>query len=128
MGRHNNIIGARVNALLGAIDDRIRDGSEAAAAHGDETYTAVRLWIFGVIGLAVLAGVAAGIFIVRSITRSMSAVTAPMGSLAAGDLAVEIPYRGQKTEIGQIADAVQVFKDALIEKRRADEEIGRAHV
>lgn len=118
---HNSIIGAKIKALIGEIDSRIEQGSEATAARGQETYTTVRMLIFGVIGASLMIGTIVGFFIVQSITRSMRAVTVPMGGLAAGDLSVEIPYRGQKTEVGQIADAVQVFKDALIEKQRADE-------
>ena len=48
-----------------------------------------------------------------------------MQSLGSGDLSAEVPHRGEKTEIGSMADALQVFKDALIAKKAADEAAAR---
>ena len=44
----------------------------------------------------------------------------------AGDLTVSIPHQGTGTEIGRIADAVQVFKDSLIRMKRLEEETALA--
>jgi methyl-accepting chemotaxis protein len=48
-----------------------------------------------------------------------------MQALGKGDLTVEIPHRGEKTEIGAMADTLQVFKEALIAKKTADEAAAR---
>src|SRR3546814_19995961 len=45
-------------------------------------------------------------------------MTEAMKLLASGDSSVEIPARGRKDEVGQIADAVQVFKENAIEMER----------
>src|SRR5699024_4271023 len=45
----------------------------------------------------------------------------PMQALGAGDLTAIVPHQGMKTEIGTMGDALQVFKQALIDKRAADE-------
>ena len=113
--------GDQAEADIAALVNLNMRAGQAASRSADEIYGSVQTWVLSLLGFAIVAGAVAGFFIVRSITRSMRAVTVPMGGLAAGDLSVEIPYRGQKTEVGQIADAVQVFKDALIEKKRADE-------
>ena len=42
-----------------------------------------------------------------------------------GDLTAEVPHRGEKTEIGAMADVLQVFKEALIAKKAADEAAAR---
>jgi methyl-accepting chemotaxis protein len=102
------------------IDLNVASG-KASSDEGDRIFASVSTWMIGALAVLTVLGAAAGLLIVRAIGSSMRAVTVPMGGLAAGDLSVEIPYRGQKTEIGQIADAVQVFKDALIEKKRADD-------
>ena len=44
-----------------------------------------------------------------------------MQALGDGDLTAEVPHQGEKTEIGAMADALQVFKEALIAKKAADE-------
>jgi methyl-accepting chemotaxis protein len=52
----------------------------------------------------------------------MLAITAAMRRLADGDHAVEIPALGRKDEVGQMARAVQTFKDAEIERLRLEAE------
>ena len=45
----------------------------------------------------------------------------PMQMLGRGDLTAVVPHLGLKTEIGSMADALQVFKEALIAKKATDE-------
>jgi methyl-accepting chemotaxis protein len=72
-------------------------------------------------GFGLLLAALGAFIIIRGVSGGIARVTAPMKSLAEGDLGVDVPFRGMKTEIGAIADSVQVFKDALIEKKRSDE-------
>src|SRR5437016_14424762 len=44
-----------------------------------------------------------------------------MQALGKGDLSAKVPHQGEKTEIGAMADTLQVFKEALIAKKAADE-------
>ena len=44
-----------------------------------------------------------------------------MQALGKGDLSADVPHQGEKTEIGAMADTLQVFKQALIAKKAADE-------
>jgi methyl-accepting chemotaxis protein len=68
--------------------------------------------------LALLGTVAA--LIGRSVTGPLRALDAAMRRLAAGDTAVEVPARGRTDEIGRMAGAVQVFKEALVAKQGSD--------
>jgi methyl-accepting chemotaxis protein len=79
----------------------------------------------GIIALLLTVGFAAAIVI--SIARGINRIVSPMGALATGDLEVEIPMRGEKTELGQIADAVEIFKQGLIQAKRleADKVVGQ---
>src|SRR5260370_24647185 len=54
----------------------------------------------------------------RGIAGPVSAMTAAMRRLAGGDHAIEIPARGRMDEIGEMARAVVVFKDNMIETAR----------
>ena len=58
----------------------------------------------------------------RAIATPISKMTDAMGTLASGDHAVEVPAVGRKDEVGRMADAVQHFKDAAIEKVRLEAE------
>ena len=59
----------------------------------------------------------------RAVLRPLRAMTQAMARLADGDIAAEIPATGRKDEIGEMAKAVQVFKDNAIEKQRLDAQI-----
>lgn len=69
-------------------------------------------------GLAVLFSVIVAFLIARSIVGPLTAMTRAMGLLAGGNLAVEIPSRGKADEIGDMAKAIQVFKDNMIDTER----------
>ncbi len=70
---------------------------------------------------AVLIGLLMAWVVARSIVRPVRAMTETMTNLAHGDLTVTIPALADKDEIGEMAQAVQVFKDNAIEKQRMDE-------
>ncbi|WP_298958713.1 methyl-accepting chemotaxis protein [uncultured Methylobacterium sp.] len=79
---------------------------------------------FGLIACAVVA-LAALVFgvvtVLASVVRPIAGVTATMGRLASGDLSSPIAGTDRRDEIGAMAKAVQVFKDAMIAKRAADD-------
>ncbi|MCC0807504.1 HAMP domain-containing protein [Methylobacterium sp. W2] len=99
-----------------------QDGATQAQADSQATYAQTKMVLIGAGLLAVLLAIVLAVLIVRSISRGIASVVSPMKSLANGDLTVGIPHQGAKTEIGTIADAVQVFKDSLIRMQALEEE------
>ncbi|MDD3182833.1 MAG: methyl-accepting chemotaxis protein, partial [Alphaproteobacteria bacterium] len=80
--------------------------------------------ILKIVGLcAVLFGVGVAFTIGRGITLPIKGMTFVMGKLAGGDLTVTVPNRDKTDEIGQMARAVEVFKENAIkvEAMRADQ-------
>jgi methyl-accepting chemotaxis protein len=75
-------------------------------------------------GVAILLGAMLAWLIGRGITRPVRAMTDAMTMLAGGDVGVEIPARENTDEIGEMAKAVQVFKDTMVETEhlRAEQE------
>jgi methyl-accepting chemotaxis protein len=73
-------------------------------------------------GLVLVFGLVSGALITRSIIRPVAGMTAAMGKIADGDNAVEIPSRGNTDEIGAMARALEVLKQASIERVRLREE------
>ena len=67
-----------------------------------------------------VCGVGVGLYLVRDLSNGIASIVKPMQALGSGDLTAEVMRRGEKTEIGAMADALQVFKDALIAKKAAD--------
>ncbi|MCD7059072.1 methyl-accepting chemotaxis protein [Pelagibacterium xiamenense] len=78
------------------------------------------------LGAALVAGFiamgAAAFVITRSITRPVNALTAAMGRLAEGDNSVDIPATRATDEVGDMARAVLVFKQAAIDKEAMEAE------
>ena len=98
------------------------EGASAAETDSKAVFETTRAWGIGAIALSLVISVLSAALIVRGVTRGIGSVVQPMQALAAGDLSVTIPHQGARTEIGTIADAVQVFKDGLIRMRALEEE------
>ena len=79
--------------------------------------------IMTVVGvIALVLGIAAAVLIGIGITRPIGAMTSAMGRLAEKDMSTEIPATENKDEIGDMARAVQVFKDNMIRADKLAEE------
>jgi methyl-accepting chemotaxis protein len=78
--------------------------------------------------LAVLACVLGALYTsLRLIFRPLSRIRQCMARLAAGELTVEVPGLGRRDEVGEMAEALGVFRDGLVQAARleADAETGR---
>ena len=100
-------------------------GAEAETRNAAEGYAFAFRFVAGIIGLAILGGIGLGTLFVKDISSCIGSIVAPMHALGQGDLTVEIPHQGEKTEIGTMASALRIFKDALIDKKAADEAAAR---
>ncbi|WP_315834420.1 methyl-accepting chemotaxis protein [Bradyrhizobium prioriisuperbiae] len=102
---------------LVAIND---NAAEIAGNKANSDYAFSTRVLLVTLGLAISLSLWAAVYLVRDITRGIGSVIKPMQALADGDLTTEILRQGERTEIGQIADKIQVFKDALIAKKASD--------
>jgi len=102
----------------GGLKTRQQDmlAQDAAAVRGDLSLLTTLSWVLLAIGLALSAGIAA--LLSRSIATPVMAMTGAMRRLAGGDAAVAIPATDRHDEIGEMAAAVQVFKDNKLEADR----------
>jgi methyl-accepting chemotaxis protein len=96
-------------------------GADAASKAASDTYDSALRLLGIIVGLATVLGVGIGIYLVRDVSRGINSIIAPMQALGHGDLGADVPHQGEHTEIGKIADVLQVFKLALIDKKAADE-------
>ncbi|WP_341486929.1 HAMP domain-containing methyl-accepting chemotaxis protein [Pararhizobium sp. A13] len=74
--------------------------------------------------VALLVGAAAIFFATAGIANPIQRITGAMRILASGDTAAEIPFAGRNDEIGAMAAAVNVFREAAIANSRLE---GEAH-
>jgi methyl-accepting chemotaxis protein len=121
-------IGRAMDATLAKLVDLSDSGADAAGQSADATYWgAIRLMVV-ILGGAIVIGFGAAIYMARDIRRGIGSILKPMGQLTDGELSVEIPHRGENTEIGRIASALQVFKEALVAKKASDDVVNADRV
>jgi len=117
-------IGRALDATLARLVELNDTGAEVAGSNANDTYSGAIRMMIALLAGSVLLGLGAAIYLVRDIGRGIASILTPMGQLTSGELSAEIPHQGSTTEIGRIAGALQIFKDALIAKRAADEASG----
>jgi methyl-accepting chemotaxis protein len=109
-----------VQAFFAVRDAALAEAGERAGAARDGALTMLAL-----AGLAVVAllGVLGGVTVMlrRRVITPLATLTGVVGELAAGRHDVTIPTVERADEIGAMAGSLQVFKDALIAKKAADE-------
>lgn len=106
------------------------DQTEYDQASADlDAFQAIQLpAMLGLTALSVLLAAASASFVAtRYVSRPISRVTSVMGQLADGDYSVEVPYAGERNEIGSMAAAVQVFKDNGIRVAAMNEDERQRH-
>ncbi|WP_127089789.1 methyl-accepting chemotaxis protein [Aquabacter cavernae] len=94
--------------------------NEAKARVASERQEAqVALVVIPIVGL-LLALAAAVSVTVGQIQRPLARLKTYMTALAANNLTVDVPFTGRRDEIGEMANAIAVFRTALTDKAAAD--------
>jgi methyl-accepting chemotaxis protein len=119
------VIAAESDAFLEKSINLNNAGADTATRQAAEGYNFAFWIVLGVVAAVVICGVGVGMYLVRDLSSGIASIVMPMQALGGGDLSAAVTRRGEKTEIGTMADALQVFKDALIAKKAADEAAAR---
>ncbi|WP_230533538.1 methyl-accepting chemotaxis protein, partial [Microvirga roseola] len=115
---------AAIDPVSDALSKLVNIQLDVARAEGEKAET---LYIFlksafvAVVLLAAIALVLAARTVVGGISRPLTRIANQMRVLAEGDLGVTVTGAEKRDEVGTLARALQVFKDAMIAKRTADE-------
>ncbi|NQW11846.1 MAG: response regulator, partial [Alphaproteobacteria bacterium] len=116
------------NRVAGDVQQKLEILVEAAASGGfrfwleaqsliDQTKT----WTLSVIGGVAILAVIGAALLARTIVRPLRRMERAMTRLAGGDRDIAVPDMGRRDEIGTMAAALSVFKDAMNEVRVAKE-------
>jgi methyl-accepting chemotaxis protein len=111
----------------------IANGVEQLYKQADAGETAiresVRNWmLIAFVFSAVLVG-GLSLLIGRSISKALTSMVSAMTRLAGGEFKIAIPGLGRKDEVGEMAGAVEIFKNNMIEaeRLRAEQLAAEAH-
>jgi len=119
------VVAAESDKFLKQDIDLNNTGAETATRDAADGYARAFWLVLAIIMTSIAAGISVGIYLVQDVSRGIASIIKPMQALANGDLSVEVMHRGEATEIGAMADTLQVFKEALIGKKAADEAAAR---
>ena len=114
-------VGLKADEVLAKAIDLNNKGADEAGAQAAAAYSRA---FNTVVATATITGVLCALvalFLVRNVSQGIAAIISPMQALSAGELSAEVNHQGERTEIGQMADALQVFKEALIAKKQAED-------
>jgi methyl-accepting chemotaxis protein len=120
-GKTVNKIGLEGDAVLRKDIELNIAGSDKASRDAADSYAAALTMLAMILAAAVILGAGISTYLVRDVSSGIASIVKPMQALGRGDLSAEVPHQGEKTEIGAIADTLQVFKQALVAKKAADE-------
>jgi methyl-accepting chemotaxis protein len=116
-----SLAGVKADEILQQDIDLNNKGADGAAVNAAGSFSAAVMTVIASLAFAMVVGIGAAIYLVRDVSRGITSIISPMQALGGGDLTATVPHQGEKTEIGAMADSLQVFKQALIDKKAADE-------
>ncbi|WOH64486.1 methyl-accepting chemotaxis protein [Bradyrhizobium sp. BWA-3-5] len=116
-----NKIGLEADAILNKDIELNKKGADKAAQDAADSYASALMMLAMILAAAVILGAGVSVYLVRDVSSGIASIVQPMQALGKGDLSAKVPHQGEKTEIGAMADTLQVFKQALIAKKAADE-------
>jgi methyl-accepting chemotaxis protein len=116
-----NAIGKQADDILDKDIEFNNKGADAAGRIAADNYNTAFTLLASILGVAAALGIGIGVYLVRDVSSGIASIVTPMQALGNGDLSAVVPHQGETTEIGSMADALQVFKQALIDKKAADE-------
>ncbi len=113
------------DAVLQKDVDLNNKGADKAAAEASDNYASAIIVLAVILGASLIGGIGVSVLMVRDVSHGIASIVKPMQALGEGDLTAVVPHQGETTEIGAMADTLQVFKQALIAKKAADEAAAR---
>ncbi len=113
----SNRLRDQMNAFVAAAESR----HDTLAQDAGATFDNMRLALGGTALFGLVLGVLLGLSIAtHGVTRPIQTVIGALQRLAQGDTSTDIAHRDRGDEVGTIARAMQVFKDAMVHSRRLE--------
>jgi methyl-accepting chemotaxis protein len=118
----NRAVRTALNKDLEALSKVYAERSKKLAQTTDENHTLA--FILTALGAFALIVVVAGVLIIaRSIARPLSVITGTIKRVADGEDNVEVPHTARDDEIGALARAIQIFKEAMERNRKLNSQV-----
>ena len=118
----NREVRSALNKDLEALSKVYAERSKKLAQQTDTNHTMA--FILTCLGVLAMIVVVIGVLIIsRSVARPLSVITATIKRVAEGDENVEVPHTKRADEIGGLARAIQIFKEAMDRNRNLNSQV-----
>ncbi len=98
----------------------VKEAADLRYAEAAEAATRSRLIVLVTIALIIAAAGVLAAYFGRRISKPLLRLVSTMDELIGGRLDAEVPETGRRDEIGRMANALLVFRDAAVEKTRLE--------
>jgi methyl-accepting chemotaxis protein len=119
--------GKSILTLATALTTHQMEQRQASLAAAEQETTRRTTTTLAMVGAFSIAGLLLAALVARAVVGGIRGMTGAMARLAHGDHATDIPALAKRDEIGDMARALQVFKQNAIDKARIEEEAAEAH-
>jgi len=118
----NREVRSALNKDLEALSKVYAERSKKLAQQTDTNHTMA--FVLTCLGVLAMVVVVIGVLIIfRSVARPLSVITATTKRVAEGDENVEVPHTKRADEIGALARAIQIFKEAMDRNRNLNSQV-----
>lgn len=111
-----------INAGMRGLAELSRDNAVAFLKDSQGRQKEMATMFTAVSAVAVIFGALLAYFITQGVSRPLKHLKEAMASLSQGNLETDIPFIALRNEMGEMARAVQVFKDNAVVKIHLEEE------
>ncbi len=113
---------AETEPLLKQLEEQAQNDFGSATRELSNTTHTIFLTVMGIIAIVTLITVFFGYAIGQALSKALQHMAQAMTNLADGDNEVEVPGQGYTSEIGDMSNAVLVFKENALENVRLEAE------
>lgn len=118
----------KVNELVDELVAKVIENSNKAVADSGQVYSVNLSTTLGIAMVTLLISIAGIAYAIFGVTRPIGRISTAMRNLAAGDLDSQIPFEGRADEVGEMAAAVEVFRQAGIANKELERQAEEARI
>lgn len=107
-----------IEPIMNEVREHVEQLRTAADQAERKSRFIINMWVMIALGITVVLVSVISVMIGRSVSKALSAMVHSMTALASGDTSIAIPSRQRRDEIGEMAVAVQVFKENMVDTDR----------
>ncbi|HEU0202685.1 MAG TPA: ATP-binding protein, partial [Burkholderiaceae bacterium] len=115
----------QLDSYLGTLAEMAIQAAKEKQRRTEEFVESAVYVLLGLVAVSLVIGFVVTWLIGRAISAPLTEMTAVMSRLAQGDHAIEVPAIGRKDEVGSMAAAVEVFRQASMRLHQREAELAQ---